>query len=207
MLKNSGFYKQRFFITPEEFKRVVELLEPTQVRYYLTNYTHTEHDQNQVVEAYRAFYQYYTAAEKESGVRPFFIYSISVLPDTESFGFFARNEGISIPYHGQWAENELPCILISCPKGHRVNAQDEQGEYYLYEDVREHKPLSYALYKEITGSIQKITKPLRFSAQDTEAMDEQKPSVRISRDAAQDLSDSWMVRQYGLLIHGQPGPS
>lgn len=69
--KNSGFYKLRFFITPEELKRVVELLEPTQVRYYLTNYTHTEHDQNQVVEMYRAFYQYYTAAEKESGVRPF----------------------------------------------------------------------------------------------------------------------------------------
>lgn len=120
--------------------------------------------------------------------------------------FFARNEGISIPYHGQWAENELPCILISCPKGHRVNAQDEQGEYYLYEDVREHKPLSYALYKEITGSIQKMTKPLRFSSQDTKAMEEQKPSVRISRAAADDLSNSWMVRQYGLVIHGQPGP-
>lgn len=65
------------------------------MRYYLTNYTHTEHDQNQVVESYRAFYQYYTAAGKESGVRPFFIYSMPVLPDTESFGFFARNEGIS----------------------------------------------------------------------------------------------------------------
>lgn len=205
MLKNSGFYKQRFFITPGELKRVIELLEPAQVRYYLTNHTHTEHDQNQVVEAYRAFYQYYTAAEKESGVSPFFIYSMPVLPDTESFGFFARNEGISIPYHGQWAEHELPSILISCPKGHRVNAQDEQGEYYLYEDIREHKPLSYALYKEITGAIQKMTKPLRFSAQDPEAMEEQKPSVRISRTAAEDLSNSWMVRQYGLVIHGREG--
>ncbi|MFD1903177.1 hypothetical protein ACFSQ7_02055 [Paenibacillus rhizoplanae] len=51
-----------------------------------------------------------------------------------------------------------------------------------------------------------MTKPLRFSAQDPEAMEEQKPSVRISRAAAEDLSNSWMVRQYGLVIHGQSGP-
>ncbi|MFD1903176.1 hypothetical protein ACFSQ7_02050 [Paenibacillus rhizoplanae] len=108
MLKNSGFYKLRFFITPEELKRVVELLEPTQVRYYLTNYTHTEHDQNQVVEAYRAFYQYYTAAEKKSGVRPFFIYSMSVLPDTESFGFLREMRGFLFPITGNGQRTSCP---------------------------------------------------------------------------------------------------
>ena len=82
----------------------------------------------------------------------------------ESSGFFARNEGIPFPYYGQWAEDELPCILLSFPKGFQIDLEDEKGKYYIYEDIRDHKPLTYAFFDEIRDSIKKMTKPLRFSA-------------------------------------------
>ncbi len=114
-----------------------------------------------------------------------------------------KNEGVSYPYHGQWAEDELSCILISFPKGFQVNSEDEKGKYYIYEDIRGHKPLTYAFFDEIRDSIKKMTKPLRFSAHDANAMKEQKPSVRISHDAMHDLSQSWIFDKYGLVIHGK----
>lgn len=48
-----------------------------------------------------------------------------------------------------------------------------------------------------------MTKPLRFSAHDADAMKEQKPSVRLSHDAMHDLSQSWIFSKYGLVIHGK----
>ncbi|MCQ6563474.1 hypothetical protein [Paenibacillus mendelii] len=201
-LKNSGFYKLKFFITPEEFKGVLKLFEHKQVQFHLTNYAQTKHDLNQVYEAYQTFYQYFTRQEKPE-YHPFFVYSISVTSDQESSGFFARNEGVSFPYGGQWAEDELPCILLSFPKGLQINLEDDKGKYYIYEDIREHQPLTYTFFEEITGYIKKITKPLRFSALDADAMKEQKPSVRISRDAIQDMSISWIFNTYGLVISGK----
>jgi len=44
---------------------------------------------------------------------------------------------------------------------------------------------------------------LRFSAHDADAMKEQKPSVRISHDAIYDLSKSWIISKYGLVINGK----
>lgn len=202
-LKNSGFYKSRFFITPEEFKSVMKLFETSQVQFQLTNHAQTKHDLSQVYEAYCAFYQYFVAAEKENDYHPFFVYSISVASDKESGGFFTRKEGIPFPYGGQWAEDELPSILLSFPKGFRIDGEDEKGKYYRYEDIREHLPLTYTLFEEITGLIKKMTKPLRFSALDPEDMQEQKPSVRISHDAIQDLRKSWIVHKYGLVIKGK----
>ncbi|WMT40978.1 hypothetical protein RE628_28595 [Paenibacillus sp. D2_2] len=199
-LKNSGFYKLKFFISPEEFKSVLKLFEHKQAQFHLTNYAHTEHDQNQVYEAYQTYYQYFAAEEKRNDCHPFFVYSISVAFDDESSGFFARNEGVHFPYCGQWAEDELPCILLSFPKGFQIDLEDKKGKYYIYEDIRDHKPLTYTFFDEITGAIKKVTKPLRFSAHDVDAMKEQKPSVRISHDAIHDLSKSWIFSKYGLVI-------
>ncbi len=179
-LKNSGFYKLKFFIRPEEFKSILKLFETKQAQFHLTNYARAEHDQNQVYEAYQTFYQYFAAEEKRNDYHPFFVYSITVASNQESSGFFARNEGVPFPYGGQWAQDELPCILISFPKGFQINLEDEKGKYYIYEDIRDYKPLSYTFFNEITDSIKKMTKPLRFSAHDADAMKEQKPSVRIS---------------------------
>ncbi|URN93338.1 MAG: hypothetical protein NAG76_16070 [Candidatus Pristimantibacillus lignocellulolyticus] len=202
-LKNSGFYKIKFFIRPEEFKNVLKLLEYKQAQFHLTNYAQTEHNLNQVYEAYRTFYHYYAAEEKRNDGPPFFVYSISVASDNESSGFFARNEGIHFPYCGQWAEDELPCILLSFPKGFQIDLVDDKGKYYIYENIRDHKPLTYTFLNEITGFIKKMTKPLRFSAHDAEAMKEQKPSVRISPDAIHDLRKSWIFSKYGLVINGK----
>lgn len=54
-LKSSGFYKLRFFIRPEEFESVLKLFEHKQAQFHLTNYAQTEHDLNQVYEAYKTF--------------------------------------------------------------------------------------------------------------------------------------------------------
>lgn len=48
-----------------------------------------------------------------------------------------------------------------------------------------------------------MTRPLRFSAHDADAMKEQKPSVRISHGAMQDLSKSWIFNKYGLVMGGK----
>lgn len=201
-LKNSGFYKLQFFLSPEEFKGVLQLLEQGQARFRLSNYAQTEHDHDQVVEAYRTFYHYFTAAERRTDYHPLFVYSISVVIDQESGGFFAANKGVSFPYGGQWAADELPYIMLSLPKGVQINLEDEQGKYYVYEDIRDHKPLTYALFQELQAAIKKQTKPLRFSALDAAAMKEQKPSVRISPAAISDLSESWITRKYGLVLKG-----
>jgi len=84
-----------------------------------------------------------------------------------------------------------------------MDLEDEKGKYYTYEDIRDYKPLTYTFFDELTRSIKKMTKPLRFSAHDAEAMKEQKPSVRISHDAIHDLNKSWIFNKYGLVIHGK----
>ncbi|MBV6715838.1 hypothetical protein [Paenibacillus chitinolyticus] len=201
-LKHSGFYKLKFFVTPEEFKGVWELFEPKHAQFHLTNHDRTKHDQHQVVEAYKTFYQYFTAQEKPN-YYPFFVYSISFAAGNESSGFFVRNEGISFPYHGQWAEDELPYVMLSLPKGFQINLEDEKGKYYIYEDIREHRPLTYAFFDEIANDMKKITKPLRFSAYAADALLEQKPPVRISANAANDMMNSWMFKKYKLVMKGK----
>ncbi|WP_245586032.1 hypothetical protein [Paenibacillus pinihumi] len=140
-LKHSGFYKLKFFLTPDEFGSVMKLLEQQQAQFNCTNYARTEHDQKQVYEAYKMFYQYFTMQERPEYF-PHFLYSISLAAGTESSGFFVRNEGISFPYNQQWAEDELPCVMLSFPKGFQIDLEDETGKYYIYEDIREHQPLS-----------------------------------------------------------------
>lgn len=99
----------------------MKLLETRQVQFQLTNHAQTKHDLNQVYGADQAFYQYFVAAKKENDYHPFFVYSISVASANENGGFFTRKEGIPFPYGGQWAEDELPCILLSFPKGFRID--------------------------------------------------------------------------------------
>ncbi|GGG69740.1 hypothetical protein [Paenibacillus radicis (ex Gao et al. 2016)] len=200
-LKHSGFYKLKFLITPEEFKHVLKLFERQQAQFNHTNYAQTKHDHTQVYEAYEKFYHYFTAPEKPE-YHPFFVYSISFTAGNESSGFFIRNESISFPYLGQWAEDELPSIMLSLPKGFQIDVEDESGKYYIYEDIREHQPLTYTFYNDIVNDIKKITKPFRFFIYEADAVQEQKPPVRISKNAANELMNAWIFKKYKLVIGG-----
>ncbi|MFS0841064.1 hypothetical protein [Paenibacillus sp. 1P03SA] len=201
-LKHSGFYKLKFFVTPEEFKSILGLFKPEEAQFQHTNYAQTKHDQDQVHEAYTAFYRYFTAQEKPD-YHPFFVYSISIARNNESSGFFVKNEGVAFPCHGQWAEDELPSVTLSLPKGFQINLEDEKGPYYVYEDIREHRPLTYAFFDELASYTKKITKPLRYSAREAAAGQEQKPPVRISKHAANELAASWIFKKYELVMTGK----
>ncbi|KKO53153.1 hypothetical protein [Paenibacillus sp. DMB20] len=201
-LKHSGFYKLKFFITPEEFKSVLKLFEQKQAQFSCTNYAQTKHDQNQVYEAYKTFYQYFTVQEKPD-YHPFFVYSISLTIGNGNSGFFVRNESISFPYHQQWAEDELPYVMLSFPKGFQIDLEDEKGKYYIYEDIREHQPLTYAFFDEVGNDIKKITKPLRFLAHAADVLQEQKPPVRISKNAMNDMINSWIFKKYKLVMNNK----
>ncbi|WP_042161226.1 hypothetical protein [Paenibacillus gorillae] len=198
-LKHSGFYKFKFLITPEEFKHVMKLFEQQQAQFNHTNYAQTKHDHKQVYEAYEKFYQYFTVREKPQ-YHPYFVYSISFAAGNESSGFFVRNENISFPYLGQWAEDELPSIMLSLPKGFQIILEDQK--YYVYEDIREHQPITYSFYTDIVNDIKKITKPFRFFVHGADAVQEQKPPVRISKNAAADLMNAWIFRKYKLVMGG-----
>ncbi|WP_145044983.1 hypothetical protein [Paenibacillus xylanexedens] len=201
-MKNSGFYKLKFLVTPEEMRSMLELFQQKECRFTLSNYAATTHDLDQVCEAYETYFQYFTAQEKPN-YHPHWVYSVACNLDQRSSGLFMKNEGHSFPVQDQWAEDEFPYILLSLPKGFQVNLQDERGNYYIYEVIREHLPLTYALFEEASQSIKKMTKPLRFkvcAGVSSDALQEQKPPVRISPSAAQEISTSWLFEKYRISM-------
>ena len=78
--------------------------------------------------------------------------------------------------------------------------EDEKGKYYIYEDIREHQPLTYTFFNEVASNIKKITTPLRFFAHAADALQEQKPPVRISKNAINDIMNSWIFKKYKLVM-------
>ncbi|WP_247740949.1 hypothetical protein [Cohnella sp. LGH] len=132
---------------------------------------------------------------------PFFVYSISLNTGNESSGFFVRNEGVRFPFIQQWAEDELPYIMLSFPRGFQIDLEDEKGKYYIYEDIREHRPLTYAFFDEVASNIKKMTKPLRFSVPLADTWQEQKPPVRISKSAMNAMINSWIFNKYRLVMN------
>ncbi|MCP1359102.1 hypothetical protein [Aneurinibacillus migulanus] len=96
---------------------------------------------------------------------------------------------------------QKPYIMLSLPKGFQIDLEDEKGKYYIYEDIREHQPLTYAFFDEVTNYMKKITKPLRFSAHAADVLQEQKPSVRISKHAVNDMINVWIFKKYELVMN------
>ena len=84
-------------------------------------------------------------------------------------------------------------------KGVQIDLEDENGEYYVYEDFRKHKPLNYNFFNEIATYIKSITKPFRLFAFAVDSYQEQKLSaVRISNRALSELSEGWIFKKYQL---------
>ncbi|PZT54002.1 hypothetical protein [Paenibacillus silvae] len=199
-VNNSGFYKIKFWITPEELGEVFELFKDQEASFVSTNYAQTANDKHQVLQAYQRFYDYYAAAEKAADYFPHFVYSIVLTLDQDIAGIFVRNEGIGFPYHKQWAVDELPCIMISLPQYIRIQTEDAEGADYTYEDIREHRPQAYQLYEELSNEIKTRTKLLRFSVTESGTLYLQKPSVRISREAAEHIRNGWIFDKYKLVM-------
>ncbi|WP_434748759.1 hypothetical protein [Paenibacillus amylolyticus] len=199
-LTNSGFYKIKFWITPEEWGEILELFKDREASFVSTNYAQTSYDKQQVLQAYKQFYDYYVATEKAPDYFPHFVYSIVLTMDQGMAGFFVRNEGISFPYREQWAVDELPSIMISLPKDIRIQAEGNEGADYTYEDIREHRPFTYKLYEELLSEIKNRTKLLWFSVPEPDGLQVQKPSVRISKKAAEQIRSGWIFDQYELVM-------
>nr|WP_154959499.1 hypothetical protein [Paenibacillus xylanexedens] len=199
-LTNSGFYKIKFWITPEEWGEILELFKDREASFVSTNYAQTPYNKQQVLQAYKQFYDYYVANEKMADYFPHFVYSIVLTRDQGITGFFVRNEGISFPYHEQWATDELPSIMISLPKDIRILGEGDKGADYTYEDIREQRPSIYKLYEELVSEIKNRTKLLRFSVPEPDGLRVQKPSVRISQKAAEQIRNGWIFAQYELVM-------
>lgn len=58
-----------------------------------------------------------------------------------------------------------------------------------------------SFYEEVASEVKIITKLLRFSAPGVEAMQEQKPSVRVSQRAVNELKDFWIFNKYSLVMN------
>jgi len=196
-LKNSGHYKLKFFVSPDEFSNLLKLFEAKQANFTITNHDRTRHDISQVNDCYAKFYNYFTSEVKSA--TSMFVYVIGFNIDNEEGGFSIVREEIRFPYNRQYANDKLCCLTLSCMKGVQIDLEDEKGKYYIYEDIRNHKPLTYNFFNEIATYIKSITKPFRFFAFAADSYQEQKPSaVRISSKALSELSEGWIFKKYQL---------
>ncbi|WP_020617437.1 hypothetical protein [Paenibacillus daejeonensis] len=199
-VQNSGFYKLKFLVTPSEFQGVVELLQTKQARFHQTGQGQPQEEAGAVVEAYETYYGYFTAQEKPD-YYPHFVFSIVLSTGEGPTGLFVRHEGLAFPDGEQWAEDELPYLMLSFPKGYRMDEED--GKTYRYEDIRVHQPRAYGIYEEVAHQVKGFTKPLRFIARTTAGPQEQKPPVRISKVALDELSQGWLWKRHQLAT--RPG--
>jgi hypothetical protein len=106
--------------------------------------------------------------------------------------------GISFPYHGQWAKDEIPYLRIAFPKARAVNYEDEKGKYFLYEDINKYEPEMYPIFETLSKHVKQLTKPFRFEGLLYDKIEEKKTPVRISQQAAEDFCKSWLFKDYQL---------
>lgn len=192
-----GFWKLRFILTPDEMLEWLQYCEAQGIeRLEIPNYERTLHTVSQAGEAYRNLYNT-VMGQKEYILVPGVTYSMifqSGNPDKPLSSFHL----ISSEYGFYNSQNRLVLKKIyqeiSYPKGFSVDCDD--GIHFVYEDINLHHPNGQPLYEKVTSYIKNITSPLRYMANGSE----QKPPVRISNQAAIDLSDSWLAKEYGWEV-------
>lgn len=188
-----GFWKLDFILSPEEFNEFIEFCRMLNI----------SPNQGDVCEQYLMFYNDLIATNQPA---------IFLKQDSISFvtlkGFtcgLSTSVGIGFTIGCanmvHWAYDNAAiringwALSISLQKGVSVNKEDEKGKYFVYEDIQLHSPRSYPLYQQITAYIKNKTKPLRFK---TNIGNEIKPSVRVSKQVASDLADSWIFKNHNF---------
>ncbi len=190
----TGFWKMAFILTPTEFNDFIE--------YCLSLNIHS--DRHNIHEQYKLFYNTLVARTKPSNFikqdNISFIsltsYVSGLIPENAKGFMMNPANMVHWPYHNEAVRISNWAVQITLQKGVSINVENSQGKYFVYEDIQLHSPQSYPLYQKLTDYIKSITKPLRFNAQGVEAIEEVKPPVRISKQAADDLGDSWLFTEF-----------
>lgn len=194
----TGFWKMAFILTPDEFKGFIEFCMGLNIK----------PDRNNIYEQYELFYEGLTAKTqpvnylKQDNISfiTFRTFVSGLLPENAKGFMINPANMVHWPYYKEAVRISSWAVQITLQKSVSVDKEDPKGKYFVYEDIELHSPQSYPLYQELTAYIKNITKPLRFNAQAIDNIEEIKPPVRISKQAAEDLADSWIFNEYEFKI-------
>lgn len=189
-----------FILGPEEFKGFIEYCKGLSTR--------PDRDEDELYEQYESFYTGLVATTPPSNyLKRDNISHISLrsfvcgLTPENATGFVINPANmVHWPHYRKAVRISGWAVQITLQKGVSVDKEDEKGKYFIYEDIQLHSPQSYPLFQQITAYIRSITKPLRFDACVVNDVDEIKPPVRISKQVAADLANSWIFKEYEFKI-------
>lgn len=201
-LNNSGFWRFRFLITPEEFE--------TWISYMINNmkitlYANSGRDSLVFMDTpeplaanYRIFYDGLMSPDVENRLSPF----IRIWLKKDGFNNsinFQKMRWYFDPPQGARVSRDFYIDLIS-PKGYQVN--DPDGKHYEYHDIHEIEPLAKNIFDELTSPVKKITKPL-YADRDGSGKLVPEYQIRISKQAWADLVDSAFIRGPGQKLRSK----
>jgi hypothetical protein len=190
----TGFWTFKFIIAPAEFENFLKECNTYNITFISPVSGYPQHNTNIVLENYGKFYNHFAAKIKQSIST--FSYYVHLQGKNGKTSFNLRNENIRFLYNEQWVSRAIFYLMLSYPKGYAVPCENDP-EHYIYEDILIHEPDIYPIYVKLTNSIKSFTKPFRF----TNGIEEIKPSgVRISENAAKDLSSGYFFTQYNLQM-------
>jgi len=194
-----GFWQTKFIIAPNEFSNFLQLCNEYKFEFFVPSYGHPHNTISEVLQKYTIIYEKYTAIERPE-VFHSFCYSMEIQFEKYRSGFHLLYDGIQFYKNNVLANDKIPFLNISFPKGYAVDYEDEKGKYFVYEDINKHEPEMYPIFDTLSKYIKQFTKPFRFEILQCDKIEEQKPSVRISQQAAEDFAQSWTFRDNQLKM-------
>jgi hypothetical protein len=191
-----GFWTFKFIITPKEFETFLNECAVYNIKFIFPVYGYPQHNTRLVLDNYERFYTSFAHAEKQQ-YSPF-VYEMHIQGENGLTGFHIRNEDIRFSFNRQWAKDKIYYLLMSYPKSYAVPCKDDK-EHFIYEDILKREPDIYPIFEKLTNTIKSFTKPFRFINKSNEIIEEIKPpGVRISENAAKNLSSGFLFTQYKL---------
>jgi len=194
-----AFWKTNFIISPNEFEALVQFCSENGLEFYENTYGNPKHDIKTVCDKWKSIYEWLTAEKKPEGWAETISYSLRFyMAHGKETSFSLLPREIQFPYYRNWAETKIKYLMLSCCKGFQVDKVDEKGEYFVYEDINLHEPELYQKYEKVSNYIKGVTKPFRFKTWIVDSFEDFKPPVRISENAANDISKGWIFKEYQL---------